>query len=133
ECADVAARRGRVDAIVALGCLARGAATHDRHIARAVAHGLTDVGVRWGLPVAFGVLTVETPEQAVARSGGVKGNKGAEAMAAALASLEAMRQVASGFRPMGTPGAPDEPPPRNADRSIARKGDATDKVAGWLP
>jgi 6,7-dimethyl-8-ribityllumazine synthase len=119
QLAAAAARAERFDAIVALGCLVRGETPHDRHIARAVAHGLTDVSVRFGLPVAFGVLTVETPEQAVARAGGAKGNKGSEAMLSALGALEAMR---------GLEGSGSRGPGRRAD--LGGTG-APDKVAGW--
>jgi 6,7-dimethyl-8-ribityllumazine synthase len=79
-----AARTERFAAIVALGCLVRGETRHDRYIAEAVAHGLVGVTLRTGVPVAFGVLTVDKPAQARARAGGKKGNKGAQAMAAAL-------------------------------------------------
>ena len=96
QLAGAAARSGRFDAIVALGCLLRGETSHDRHIARAVATGLTEVAIRFGLPVAFGVLTVDTPEQAEARAGGARGNKGAEAMRAALQALGAARAIESG-------------------------------------
>jgi len=80
----------RVAGIVALGCLIRGQTMHDRHIARAVAHGLVSVGLKTGVPVTFGVLTVDTPEQAQDRAGGSRGNKGADAM---LALLEMMRSI----------------------------------------
>lgn len=110
QIAAAAARSGRFDAIVALGCLVRGETSHDRHIARAVAHGLTEVGVRFGLPVAFGVLTVETPAQAEARAGGAKGNKGSEAMLAALGALDAMRRLEAGDHKaeLGAPAPPDK-------------------------
>ncbi len=81
-----AARTGRFDAVVCLGCIIRGETSHDRHIAGAVAQGIAQVSIETGVPVAFGVLTVENLEQAEARAGGAVGNKGAEAMAAALAT-----------------------------------------------
>ena len=86
-----AARSGRFDAVVALGCLIRGQTMHDQHIAQAVARGLIEVSNQTGIPVAFGVLTVETPHQAAARAGGAKGNKGADAMAAAMESASVIR------------------------------------------
>ena len=73
-----------LDAIVAIGCVITGETTHDKHIASAVCHGLTSVTVQTGIPIALGVLTCATMEQARARAGGAKGNKGAEAMAAAI-------------------------------------------------
>ncbi|MHC4415865.1 MAG: 6,7-dimethyl-8-ribityllumazine synthase [Planctomycetota bacterium] len=87
-----------LDAIVALGCVIAGETTHDQHIASAVAHGLTSITVRTGVPVAFGVLTCRTLEQAEARAGGDKGNKGAQAMAAAI---EAARAVQALGKPAG--------------------------------
>lgn len=78
------ARTGDFDAIVALGCLIKGETAHDRVIADAVARGLTQIAVETGIPVLFGVLTVDTFEQATARAGGERGDKGAEAMAAAV-------------------------------------------------
>lgn len=80
----VAAGTGRYDAVVALGCLIRGETVHDRVIADAIAHGIVEASCATGVAVAFGVLTVENAEQAEARAGGAMGNKGAEAMAAAL-------------------------------------------------
>lgn len=84
-----AAQTGRFQGIVALGCLIRGETTHDRVIADAVAHGLVQVTIATGIPVTFGVLTVDTPEQAQARAGGSGGNKGADAMTALLETLAA--------------------------------------------
>ena len=86
------ARSGRFSAVVALGCLIKGQTTHDQHIATAVAHGLIDVANETGIPVAFGVLTCETPHLAAARAGGNKGNKGAQAI---LAAVEAARIIES--------------------------------------
>jgi 6,7-dimethyl-8-ribityllumazine synthase len=78
-----AARQG-CDAVVALGCLIRGQTIHDRVIADAVAQGLVNVTIVTGVPITFGILTVNTPRQALARAGGKEGNKGADAMNAAL-------------------------------------------------
>lgn len=88
-----AAETGRYRAVVALGCLIRGETRHDRYIAEAVAQGLMHVSIQTGVPVAFGVLTVESPKQARARAGGDKGNKGGEAMAAALESIAAIDAI----------------------------------------
>jgi len=81
------ARSGQVDAVVALGAVVRGATAHFEHVA-AQAAAVGAVAVSTGVPVAFGVLTTETWEQAVDRSGGKLGNKGWEA---ALAALETAR------------------------------------------
>ena len=85
-----AARTGKFRGVVALGCLIKGETSHDRYIAGAVAHGLMSVSLSMGIPVAFGVLTVDTPEQAEDRAGGSHGNKGAEAMAALLDTVQAI-------------------------------------------
>ncbi len=80
---------GRVAGVVALGCLIKGETRHDRYIAEAVSHGLMNASLLSGVPVCFGVLTVDTPSQAHARAGGKHGNKGAETMTALLDTLDA--------------------------------------------
>ena len=89
------AARGDLDAIVAIGCIISGQTTHDRYIASAVAQGLTMITVQTGVPIAFGVLTCQGPEQARARAS-AKRNKGAEAMAAAIETCRAVRAVTGG-------------------------------------
>lgn len=96
--AQALAARGDVDAVVALGCVLTGETSHDRYICDAVAHGLMQVALRAGIPVTFGVLTCVTIEQARARSGGAKGNKGGEAMDAAIDAALAMRRHAAAGR-----------------------------------
>jgi 6,7-dimethyl-8-ribityllumazine synthase len=78
----VATRRYR--AVVALGAVIRGETFHFEIIAKESARGLMAVAVEFGVPVGFGVLTCDTEEQALARAGGPKGNKGYDAVAAAL-------------------------------------------------
>lgn len=87
------AGRCDVDGVVALGCIIRGETSHDQHLAQAIAQGLTDVSVATGKPIAFGVLTCHTHQQARARAGGDKGNKGEEAMAAAIEAIQTIRDV----------------------------------------
>jgi 6,7-dimethyl-8-ribityllumazine synthase len=70
------AASGRYVAVLCLGAVIRGETTHDQHINRAVSTALAEIGVRHGVPVLFGVLTCNTLEQAVARSGGQAGTKG---------------------------------------------------------
>ena len=77
-------RRRRFAAIIALGVVIRGETAHFDHICSAAATGLMTVGLESGLPCTFGVLTCETMEQAVARSGGDKGNAGIDAADAAI-------------------------------------------------
>jgi 6,7-dimethyl-8-ribityllumazine synthase len=61
---------GRYVAVLCLGAVIRGETSHDRHINRAVSTALAEIGARTGVPVLFGILTCNTLEQAVARSGG---------------------------------------------------------------
>jgi 6,7-dimethyl-8-ribityllumazine synthase len=82
--ARVAATSGRFDAIVCLGCLIRGATPHFEYISSAVAHGLTAASGATGVPMAFGVLTTNSAEEALERAGDGPGNKGWEAAVAAL-------------------------------------------------
>jgi 6,7-dimethyl-8-ribityllumazine synthase len=84
------AARGRHAAVVALGAVIRGETAHFEIIAAESARGLMAVAVQYGVPVGFGVLTCDTLEQALARSGGEAGNKGYEAVAAALDAAAAL-------------------------------------------
>ncbi len=86
---------GLFDGVVALGCVIRGETDHDRYISQAVADAIALLSVQTGVPVAFGVLTVNEPAQAEARAGGSKGNKGAEAMEALLDTIAATRHLAA--------------------------------------
>lgn len=94
--AGVLARSGRFAGVVALGCIIYGETSHGEHIAGAVARGLVDVTLQTGVPVTFGVLTVDTAGQAHARAGGQQGNKGVEAMQALLETLAASSAIARG-------------------------------------
>ena len=96
-----AARSRRFDAVVTLGCIIKGETRHDEVIAHAVAGALAGLSVETGVPVAFGVLTVDTVEQALARAGGACGNKGEEAMRAAVEAVSALRALAAGSRRAG--------------------------------
>jgi 6,7-dimethyl-8-ribityllumazine synthase len=94
--AAAAAATGRYSAIVGLGAVVRGETAHFEYVAGAAARGLAEVAVRHGLPVAFGVLTTETMEQALARAGGPAGNKGYEATEAALRAADALAALRGG-------------------------------------
>jgi 6,7-dimethyl-8-ribityllumazine synthase len=83
---------GRYDAIVPIGCLVRGETPHFDVLANAVARGLLDLSITYPIAIPFGVLTCDSVEQALERAGGSEGNKGAEAMDAAL-ELYALRQA----------------------------------------
>lgn len=78
------AQRGEVDAIIALGAVIRGGTPHFEYVAGECTKGLAMVTMEYGIPVAFGVLTVDTIEQAVERAGTKAGNKGEEAAMSAL-------------------------------------------------
>jgi 6,7-dimethyl-8-ribityllumazine synthase len=85
-------KRG-VEAVVALGCVIRGDTPHFDYVAGAAANGLNAVSSRTGVPVAFGVLTTDTMEQALARAGGKAGNKGWESALAVLEMLDVIAQM----------------------------------------
>lgn len=72
------------DAVVALGAVVRGSTPHFDHVCAQAARGILDASVAAGIPVALGLLTCDTMEQALDRAGGKAGNKGAEAAMAAL-------------------------------------------------
>ena len=78
------AEQKKVDAIIALGAVIRGGTPHFEYVAGECTKGLAQVMMEYGVPVAFGVLTVDSIEQAVERSGTKAGNKGAEAAGSAL-------------------------------------------------
>jgi 6,7-dimethyl-8-ribityllumazine synthase len=78
------AASGRYDAVVALGCVIRGDTPHFDYVAGECARGLQLAGLETGVPVVFGVLTVESLEQALERAATASGNKGGEAMESAL-------------------------------------------------
>ena len=98
---------GRYAAVICLGAVIRGETTHDQHINRAVSIALAQLGASTGVPVLFGVLTCNTLEQAIARSGGQPsskgkdrpdsrlGNKGADCAEAALEMVNLMSKLPS--------------------------------------
>jgi 6,7-dimethyl-8-ribityllumazine synthase len=85
----------RYAAVLCLGAVIRGETTHDQHINRSVSHELGAAAVRTGVPVLFGVLTCDTLEQAIHRSGGNVGNKGVECAEAALQMADLLAQLPS--------------------------------------
>jgi 6,7-dimethyl-8-ribityllumazine synthase len=91
--ASAAARTGRYACVVALGAVIRGETPHFEFVAGEAARGLNAVAVEHAMPVSFGVLTVDTMEQATARAGGSAGNKGYEAAAAALMTADVIAQL----------------------------------------
>jgi 6,7-dimethyl-8-ribityllumazine synthase len=84
---------GRFDAVVALGCVIRGDTPHFDYVAGECARGLQLASLETGLPIIFGVLTVETVDQALERAATTAGNKGGESMDTALEMISLMRQL----------------------------------------
>jgi 6,7-dimethyl-8-ribityllumazine synthase len=91
--AAAAAATGRYACLVALGAVIRGDTPHFDYVAGEATRGLGDVAVRHALPVGFGVLTVDTMQQATDRAGGAAGNKGYEAAEAALATADVIARL----------------------------------------
>ena len=87
------ARTGRYAAVIALGAVIRGGTPHFDHIATAVSRGVAEVGMSEDTPVIFGVLTTDTIEQAMERSGTKAGNKGFDAAMAALETADVLGQI----------------------------------------
>lgn len=81
------AEKKEVDAVICLGCVIQGETRHFDFICDAVAHGVTNVSLKYNKPVIFGVLTPNTQQQALDRAGGKHGNKGDEAAFTALKML----------------------------------------------
>jgi 6,7-dimethyl-8-ribityllumazine synthase len=88
-----AIENGNYDAVVALGAVIRGGTPHFEYVAGECVKGLSQVSLTANVPVAFGVLTVDTIEQAIERAGTKAGNKGAEAALSALETLSVMRKI----------------------------------------
>ena len=91
-CKKVAAR-GDVDAIIALGAVIRGGTPHFEYVAGECTKGIAQVSMDHGVPIAFGVLTVDSIEQAVERSGTKAGNKGVEAALSALEMVSLLGKI----------------------------------------
>ena len=87
------AATGRYHGVVALGCVIRGATPHFDYVAGEAAKGVAAAARETGVPISFGVLTVDTIEQAIERAGTKAGNKGAEAALAALETINLCRSI----------------------------------------
>jgi 6,7-dimethyl-8-ribityllumazine synthase len=88
------AQSGRYDAIIALGCVIRGATAHFDYVAGEATKGIAQAMLQTGVPVVFGVLTTDTIEQAIERAGTKAGNKGAEAAASAIEMANLLKALA---------------------------------------
>jgi len=86
---------GQFDAVITLGCVIRGATTHYDYVCNEAAKGVAKASEKSGIPVIFGVLTTETIEQAVERSGCKAGNKGADAALAAIETANLLQRLKS--------------------------------------
>lgn len=84
---------GQFDAVITLGCVIRGATTHYDYVCSEAAKGVAAASQKSGLPVIFGVLTTETIEQAVERSGCKAGNKGVDAAMAAIETANLLKRL----------------------------------------
>lgn len=87
------AQRKEFAAIIALGAVIRGGTPHFEYVAGECTKGLAQVSLRYNIPIAFGVLTVDTIEQAIERAGTKAGNKGAEAACSALEMVNLLAQL----------------------------------------
>ena len=87
------ARSGKYDAIIALGAIIRGGTPHFEYVAGEATKGLAQVAMDSGIPVAFGLLTVDSIDQAIERSGTKAGNKGVEAAITALEMVSLLAKI----------------------------------------
>jgi 6,7-dimethyl-8-ribityllumazine synthase len=87
------AAKDQYDAIIALGAVIRGGTPHFEYVAGECTKGLANVSAKYDIPVAFGVLTVDTIEQAIERAGTKAGNKGVEAALSAIEMVNLMRKL----------------------------------------
>lgn len=85
--------RKRWDAVITLGCVIRGDTPHFEYVAGECAKGIAEVARDTGIPVAFGVITADTLEQAIERAGSKMGNKGGEAAMVALEMADLMKKL----------------------------------------
>ena len=87
------AKSGKLDAVVAVGAVIRGATPHFDHVANEVSKGVAQAALESGVPIAFGVLTTDSIEQAVERAGTKAGNKGFDAALAAIEMVTLGKQL----------------------------------------
>lgn len=87
------AQTKKYDAIIALGTVIRGGTAHFEYVAGPASSGVLNTSLQYGLPVAFGILTTESIEQAIERAGTKAGNKGAEAALVALEMCNLLQQI----------------------------------------
>lgn len=90
------AQTGRYDAIIVLGAVIRGSTPHFDYVASECTKGVGSLSQQFGLPIAFGVLTVDSIEQAIERAGTKAGNKGAEAAMTAIEMVNLLKEIDAG-------------------------------------
>jgi 6,7-dimethyl-8-ribityllumazine synthase len=90
--ADLLLKNMNLDAVICLGCVIQGETRHFDFICDAVAHGVSNVAVKYSKPVVFGVLTTDNLQQAIDRAGGKHGNKGDEAAVTAIKMADFLQQ-----------------------------------------
>ncbi len=83
----------KYDALLALGCVIRGGTPHFEYVAGECVKGVAQIGMQYNLPVGFGVLTVDTIEQAIERAGAKAGNKGAEAALSVIEMVNLLKKL----------------------------------------
>ena len=94
--AQALARSGRYDGVICLGCVIKGDTAHFEFISLGAATGLMQASLATGVPIAFGVLTTYTEEQAIVRSRGDAHNKGREAAAACVETISVLQAIKAG-------------------------------------
>ena len=87
------AKSGKYDAVICLGAVIRGATAHFEYVSAEVSKGIASVGLDSEIPVIFGVLTVDTIEQAIERAGTKAGNKGSEAASTAIEMIKLIKEI----------------------------------------
>jgi 6,7-dimethyl-8-ribityllumazine synthase len=87
------AAAGKVDAVICLGCLIRGQTPHFEYIASEVTKGIAQASMHTGIPMAYGIITADTLEQAIDRAGAKGGNKGAEAALSAIEMVSLLGEL----------------------------------------
>jgi len=93
------AQTGRYDALICLGCIIRGETQHFDYLSSEVTRGVQLAAIETGVPLAFGVLTTDTLEQAIERAGAKSGNKGAEVALSAVEMANLLKQTTNRRRP----------------------------------
>lgn len=111
------AASGEVDAVICLGAVIRGATAHFDHVAGQCAAGIQRVQLDTGVPVAFGVLTTDTIDQALERAGAKAGNKGFEAAVTAVEMADLLRQLPKPASRLG----PERPTTAGAPPAVGRE------------